>query len=91
MMPVARGEATTRLQILFYSVQMVLITLLPIGFGFLGVLYTIGAALLGIEMIRLAVRLIRVADKAMARRVYKYSTAYLAFLFLLMILDRVLI
>jgi protoheme IX farnesyltransferase len=91
MMPVARGEDATRNQILLYAIQLVLITLLPYIFGFLGVLYAVGAALLGVELLRLSARLIRVADKAMARRVYKYSTAYLAFLFLLMIVDRVLL
>jgi protoheme IX farnesyltransferase len=91
MMPVARGEDATRNQILLYAIQLVLITLLPYIFGFLGVLYAVGAALLGVELLRLSARLIQVADKAMARRVYKYSTAYLAFLFLLMIVDRVLL
>lgn len=91
MMPVARGEAATRTQILLYAVQLFLITLLPFFFGFLGWIYVFGAAILGLELLRLSYRLIQVADKAMARRVYKYSTAYLAFLFLLMIIDRVLL
>ncbi|MBC8171029.1 MAG: protoheme IX farnesyltransferase [Anaerolineae bacterium] len=91
MMPVARGEPATRVQILLYSVQLVLVSLLPAFFGALGAIYLVGAALLGVEMIRLSVRLIQVADKAMARRTYKYSTAYLAFLFLLMIVDRLLL
>lgn len=91
MMPVARGEETTRVQIMLYAVQLFLITLLPFAFGFLGTIYIVGAVLLGVELVRLSYRLIKVADKAMARRVYKYSTAYLAFLFLLMIVDRVLL
>lgn len=91
MMPVARGEAATRTQILLYAVQLFLITLLPFFFGFLGWIYVFGAAILGLELLRLSYRLIQVADKVMARRVYKYSTAYLAFLFLLMIIDRVLL
>jgi protoheme IX farnesyltransferase len=91
MMPVARGEEVTRVQILLYSVQLVLITLLPAFFGTLGAIYLIGSILLGLGMIRAAVQLIQVADKAMARRAYKYSTAYLAFLFMLMIIDRLLL
>jgi heme O synthase-like polyprenyltransferase len=56
----------------------------------LGVFYFLAATVLGVLMIRMALRLIRVADKAAARRMYKYSTAYLAFLFLAMIVDRIL-
>jgi len=88
MMPVARGEAVTRIQILLYSVQLFLITLLPAPLQMLGVFYFLAATALGIIMIRMAFRLIKIADKAAARRMYKYSTAYLAFLFLAMILDQ---
>lgn len=90
MMPVARGAHVTHIQILLYSVQLVLITLLPVLFGTLGLLYLFAALLLGLGMIWLAARLIQVADKAVARKVYKFSTAYLAFLFLAMILDQIL-
>lgn len=88
MMPVARGEDVTRYQILLYSIQLLIITLLPYLFGTLGLTYFIGSVLLGLGLIRISAILIKVADKPTARRAYKYSTAYLAFLFLLMIIDR---
>jgi protoheme IX farnesyltransferase len=88
MMPVARGEEVTRWQILLYSIQLLLITLLPYVFGALGLIYFIGAVALGLGMIRVSAVLIRVKDKAAARKAYKYSTAYLAFLFLIMMIDR---
>lgn len=98
MMPVARGEAVTRIQILLYSIQLVLLTLspgllqlMPQPVEMLGLFYLLMAALLGLGLIYYAVQLIRIADKAMARTVYKYSSAYLAFLFLAMILDRILL
>jgi protoheme IX farnesyltransferase len=90
MMPVARGEQVTRIQILLYSIQLFLITLLPAPFKMLGLLYFVAAVALGVGMIWMSVRLIQIADKAAAKRMYKYSTAYLAFLFLAMILDRVI-
>ncbi|MCS6834555.1 MAG: heme o synthase [Anaerolineae bacterium] len=96
MMPVARGEDVTRLQILLYSVQLVLITLMP-GLGLLvpgedmlGLFYLASALLLGGGLIYVAWRLIQLADKAMARNTYKYSSMYLALLFLAMILDRLI-
>jgi len=91
MMPVARGERITHFQILMYSIQLVLITLLPTLFGTLGLVYFLVSVTLGIGLIRVAIKLIQIADKATARQVYKYSTAYLAFLFLAMILDRILL
>ncbi len=91
MMPVARGEEATRRQILLYSVQLVLITLLPLPFQFLGGIYILTASVLGVGMIYLAVKLIQKADGAAARTMYKYTTSYLAFLFLIMIVDRLVI
>ena len=91
MMPVARGERVTRVQILLYSIQLLIITLLPAFFGTLGPIYLVAALVLGLGLIYMAVRLLRIATKAVARSTYKYSTAYLAFLFLAMIIDRLLI
>jgi protoheme IX farnesyltransferase len=87
MMPVARGEDVTRQQILWYSVQLLMVSLLPVVFGILGGIYLLAALALGVGLIRMALRLIRNKDGATAKRTYKYSTAYLAFLFLAMILD----
>lgn len=93
MMPVARGEEATRIQILLYSIQLVLITLLPgVSLFFpsvqmLGGFYLVSAFLLGLGLIYMSVQLIRVGSKPMARNVYKYSSAYLALLFLAMIVD----
>lgn len=95
MMPVARGEEATRIQILLYSIQLVLVTLLPGAalllpqVEFLGLFYLIAALLLGLVLIYMAVLLIRRANGKAARSTYKYTSAYLAFLFLAMILDRV--
>ncbi len=91
MMPVARGEEVTRQQMLLYSVQLALVSIMPYLFGTLGAIYLVGALLLGIGLLYMCVRLIQIKDKAMARATYKYTTSYLAFLFLLMIIDRVLL
>lgn len=91
MMPVARGEEVTRTQILLYSIQLLLITLLPAPFRMLNALYLIVAVALGLGLIYKAVKLIELKDGAAARSAYKYSTAYLAFLFMAMILDRLLL
>ncbi len=91
MMPVARGEEATRTQILLYSIQLFIIALLPAPFQFLGWVYLITAVVLGLGLIRKSILLIQKADGAAARSMYKYSTAYLAFLFLAMIFDRLIL
>ncbi|QPC80799.1 protoheme IX farnesyltransferase [Phototrophicus methaneseepsis] len=96
MMPVARGPETTHWQILFYSVQLVLVSLLPAGallvpgVEFMGLFYLISAVLLGVRLLYLCVLLIQRANKPTARRLYKYSSMYLLFLFLAMIIDSLL-
>ena len=97
MMPVARGERATRYQILFYSLQLFVVSLtpglmllLPQAPPMLGSLYLTCASALGLLLIWRAVKLIRRADKAAARALYKYSSMYLALLFLAMIFDRLL-
>jgi protoheme IX farnesyltransferase len=87
MMPVVRGEAETRRQIVLYTLLLVALTLLPVLFGFFGAVYGVVAALLGGAFITLSVRLQRLADRRSALRTYLFSLAYLALLFVAMVLD----
>ncbi|GAB4323384.1 MAG: hypothetical protein Kow00117_11910 [Phototrophicales bacterium] len=87
MMPVARGEQATRVQIVLYSIQLLLITLVPAAFGVFGWIYVVLATALGVGLVYKSIQLLYVQSKALARSTYKYSTAYLAFLFLVMMLD----
>lgn len=91
MMPVARGEEATRIQILLYSIQLFVIALLPLPFQVLGVVYLLAAVLLGLGLIHASINLIRLGTGAAARSMYKFSTAYLAFLFLAMMIDRLVL
>jgi protoheme IX farnesyltransferase len=88
MMPVARGEEATRNQILLYSIQLVILTLLPLPFRMLGMFYFLCAVLLGGGLLIQSLRLIREPSKQTSRQTYKYSTAYLALLFLAMLADQ---
>jgi protoheme IX farnesyltransferase len=87
MMPVVRGEAETRRQIVLYTGLLTVLTLLPVVFGFFGVVYAVAATLLGAAFLWLSVRLQRVADRRSALRTYLFSLAYLAALFCAMVLD----
>jgi len=87
MMPVVRGEAETRRQILLYSILLYAVTQLPFCAGGFGLIYLIASLTLGVGFMGGAVRLYRRADRASALRLYLYSLAYLALLFCAMVAD----
>ncbi len=87
MMPVVHGETETRRQIVLYTTLLVVLTMLPVVFGFFGAIYAVAAVGLGATFLALSVRLQRRADRRSALRTYLYSLAYLALLFGAMVLD----
>jgi heme o synthase len=87
MMPVVRGEAETRRQILLYTILLYAVTQLPFCAGGFGLVYLAGSMTLGAGFIYCAVRLLRSADRRWALRTYLFSLAYLALLFLTMPID----
>jgi heme o synthase len=82
MLPVVRGEAETRRQIMLYTVLLYAVTQLPFCAGGLGVSYLIPSMLLGAGFIYFSYRLLRSGDRKWALRTYLFSLAYLAALFL---------
>ena len=87
MMPVVHGETETRRQIVLYTCLLVVLTMLPVVFGFFGAIYAVVALGLGGWFLHLAVRLQRRADRKAALRTYLYSLIYLAVLFGAMVAD----
>ena len=87
MMPVVRGEAETRRQIVLYTGLLFVLTLLPVLFGFFGAIYAAAAVALGSAFMVLSVRLQRPADRRSALRTYLFSLLYLALLFCAMVAD----
>src|SRR2546425_5308580 len=87
MLPVVRGARETRIQIVFYSLLLVAVTLLPVVGRLFGGLYAASALLLGGALVWLALRLHRRQDRLSALRVYLFSLAYLALLFGAMVAD----
>ncbi len=87
MLPVVRGEAETRRQILLYTILLYAVTQLPFCAGGLGVAYLVPSMLLGAAFIFCAAKLLRTADRRWALRTYLFSLAYLALLFGSMAID----
>ncbi len=87
MLPVVRGEAETRRQILLYTVLLYAVTQLPFCAGGFGVIYLACSIPLGALFIAGAVMLARRPSRRMALRLYLFSLAYLALLFAAMVAD----
>jgi heme o synthase len=90
MLPVVKGEAETRRQILLYSLIVLAITLVLFAMGTMGYFYLAGAVILGGGLVYLALRLWRDQSKKWARTLFWYSNMYLAAIFAIMVLDRVI-
>lgn len=91
MLPVVRGERETARSIVRYSVVLVAVTLLPVVWRTLGAVYLGAAVALGLAFLWLAVALARETTPARARRLFSYSLAYLALLFVAMAVDPVVL
>jgi heme o synthase len=87
MLPVVRGDDETARQIVWYSLVLVGVTLLPFAWHTAGVLYLGVALLLGALFLRLAWRLRRETTTARAGALFRYSLLYLALLFVALAID----
>jgi protoheme IX farnesyltransferase len=87
MLPVVRGEAETRWQILVYSVLVGVVTFLPVASGLFGWVYGALALVLDLGLLGLAFLLRKRADRRSALRLYLFSLVYLAGLFAAMVVD----
>jgi protoheme IX farnesyltransferase len=87
MLPVVYGVEYTRWHVLFYTVLLVLVSLLPYLTGMSGMLYLGGAAVLGIAYLYYAVRLMRPPNERFAMAAFGYSIIYLYALFAFLLVD----
>lgn len=90
MMPVAYGTEMTQVQIVWYSLQLVILTLLPLPLHMFSLFYFIVAIGLGVGLLWRSIFLFQHISKLAARQLYKYSSLYLTLLFLTMMLDRII-
>ncbi|MDA0702335.1 MAG: heme o synthase [Proteobacteria bacterium] len=88
MLPVVAGARETKRQILFYTVALLPISLLPPFLGLAGAIYGIGASLLGLGFLFAAVRVARDEGDTAAKRMFAYSLFYLFGIFALLLADR---
>lgn len=90
MLPVVKGEKETKRQILLYSLLLLAATLILFVTRTMGLFYLVSALALGGGFLYIAVRVFRDDTKRWARTLFWYSNCYLALLFALMVIDRVI-
>ena len=91
MLPVTHGVVYTRWHVLFYTVLLFLVTLLPSLTGYSGLVYLGGAVVLGAGFLYYAVRLLNPPDEFFAMKVFNYSIVYLMALFAFLLADHWLV
>ncbi|MEK9795882.1 MAG: heme o synthase [Alphaproteobacteria bacterium] len=90
MMPVVAGRASTKRQILAYTLILVPVSLTPALLGGAGLVYAAGAAVLGLMFIASAIRVLREpegAEDRAAKAMFGFSILYLFLLFAVLLAD----
>jgi protoheme IX farnesyltransferase len=89
MAPLVWGERQTMDQMLWYTLVLIPVTILPVTFGVFGPIYLVSALVLGALLLGGVIAVRRAPQFAgPAWKVYKFSLLYLALLFLAMAIDR---
>jgi heme o synthase len=90
MLPVVQGDRQTRYQIVLYTVVLCLVTILPLLTRSFGAVYLGGAVVLDTVLLTDAVVASRRPTARSARRLFYHSMVYLALLFAVMAIDRMM-
>jgi len=90
MLPVTHGVRYTKLHILFYTILLALVCLLPVVTGLSGLIYLAGMLVLNGVFICYAVAMQRSERADLPMRAFRYSINYLMLLFALLLVDHYL-
>jgi heme o synthase len=89
MLPVIEGEEKTRKQILIYTIALIVVTMLLPIFDLAGNVYLVSALVLGGFLLYAAWRVFKLGGNKVAWTMYRWSSMYLAFIFLALMIDAV--
>jgi len=88
MLPVTHGVEFTKIQILLYTILLVVVTMMPFIVQMSGLIYLAGAVALGIGFLYYAIRLYRDQQPdVIAMKTFGYSIFYLSLLFAFLLVD----
>ncbi len=91
MLPVTHGTAFTRLQILLYTILLVIVTTLPYLTGMSGLVYLAGVTVLNAGFMWYALRMMSSKDVLLPMHTFAYSITYLLVLFIFLLVDHYII
>lgn len=91
MLPVTHGVQYTKYHILFYTILLIIVTMLPFVIGMFHELYLAVALLLGAGFLYWSVVMLIGKDSKAPMETFKFSIIYLMALFLVMLLDHYLL
>jgi protoheme IX farnesyltransferase len=91
MLPVTHGVAYTRLQIVLYTILLILTTLLPFLTGMSGLIYLAAALVLNGRFLYFVLALNKGLRADLPMRTFRFSITYLMLLFAALILDHYLL
>ena len=87
MLPVTHGDKYTRLHILLYTIILFVVSVLPFATKMFGLLYLLGAVILGLGFLYWAVVMLTNKDPQAPMQTFRYSIIYLMALFIIMLAD----
>ncbi len=87
MLPVTHGIEYTKVQVILYTIIMIIVTLLPFATRLSGWLYLLGALVLGAGFMYWSIQLYRGKNPKAPMETFKYSIIYLMALYLIMLVD----
>lgn len=91
MLPVTHGEQYTKINIVLYTLLLIIITVMPFLTGMFGWLYLTSALLLGGGFLYWSLVMLLGQDDQSGMKTFKYSITYLMVLFCIMLVDHYLI
>ena len=91
MLPVTHGTAFTRLQILLYTILLVIVTTLPYLTGMSGLVYLAGVTVLNAGFMWYAMRMMKSRDILLPMHTFAFSITYLMVLFIFLLVDHYVI
>jgi heme o synthase len=88
MLPVIEpsGKITAR-QIVIFAVLTLIVSVLPYVFGFAGIIYLIGAVILGLWFLYESIKMARQKSDSQARKLLRVSVIYLPLIYLILVLN----
>jgi protoheme IX farnesyltransferase len=90
MLPVTHGIPFTKTCIMLYTILLIITTVLPWLVGMSGIVYLVGALILGGMFLRMTILLKFDDENKIAMKTFGFSITYLMLLFLVMLVDHYL-